>query len=270
MYVEGIILDWAGTTVDFGCFAPVNVFLKIFKNVGIEVTIDEARKPMGMLKREHIKTMLQMPRINQKWHEKFHREFTEKDVDDLYNEFEPMLIESLNHYTDPIPFVVETVNTIREMNIKIGSTTGYTDNMMQTVLKGAKAKGYQPDNWVTPDSTRSLGRPYPYMIFKNIEALQISAPWKVIKIGDTIADIKEGINSGVWSVGVAVGSSQMGLSKQEYDALSNSEKLNKINIVREEFIKAGADFVISTMKDLPKLIEDVNDMLIDGLRPGSL
>lgn len=39
--IEGVILDWAGTAVDFGCFAPVNVFIDIFHNAGIEVTMAE-------------------------------------------------------------------------------------------------------------------------------------------------------------------------------------------------------------------------------------
>ncbi len=68
--VEGVILDWAGTTVDFGCFAPVNVFIDIFKKSGIEVTMEEARAPMGMLKKDHIRAMLSMPRISALWEKK--------------------------------------------------------------------------------------------------------------------------------------------------------------------------------------------------------
>ncbi len=67
--VEGVIFDWAGTAVDFGCFAPVNVFIDIFKNAGIDVTMEEARAPMGMLKIDHIRAMLSMPRISKLWEE---------------------------------------------------------------------------------------------------------------------------------------------------------------------------------------------------------
>ncbi|GMQ59941.1 phosphonoacetaldehyde hydrolase [Vallitalea sediminicola] len=269
-HVEGIILDWAGTTVDFGCFAPVNVFLEIFKNVGVEVTTAEARKPMGMLKRDHIKTMLEMPRISSAWKEKFGHDFNEADVDIvdmLYRDFEPMLMASLDQYTDPIPGVVETINVIRRMGLKIGSTTGYTDTMMQTVVKGAKDKGYSPDNWVTPDSTKALGRPYPYMIFRNMEILKLSAPWKVVKIGDTIADINEGVNAGVWSVGVIVGSSQMGLSNKEYEELEELEKIKKMNTVKKDYLKAGADFVINTLVELPLLLTEIDQLIEDDKRP---
>ena len=202
--IEGVIFDWAGTTVDFGCFAPVNVFLKIFKNAGVEVTMEEARLPMGMLKRDHIKTMLQMPRISQRWEETHGGTFTEADIDELYKHFEPMLLSSLKEFTSPLPLVVETVSALREMGLKIGSTTGYTDIMMELVVPSAAEKGYSPDFVITPDATNSLGRPYPYMIFRNIEALRITAPWKTVKVGDTMADIKEGINAGVWSVGVII------------------------------------------------------------------
>lgn len=50
MKIEAVIFDWAGTTVDYGCFAPLEVFMKIFQKRGVEITAEEARKPMGLLK----------------------------------------------------------------------------------------------------------------------------------------------------------------------------------------------------------------------------
>ena len=61
--VEAVIFDWAGTTVDFGCFAPVQAFIETFKAAGVEPTMEETRAPMGMLKIDHICTMLKMDRI---------------------------------------------------------------------------------------------------------------------------------------------------------------------------------------------------------------
>jgi len=267
--VEGVIFDWAGTTVDFGCFAPVNIFLEIFKVAGIEVTMEEARAPMGILKRDHIKAILEMQRIRKLWEVKYGRDFNEKDIDDLYGEFQPLLISSLKEYTNPIPEVIDTVKLLRNQGIKIGSTTGYTDNMMKIVVEGAKEKGYEPDFWVTPDSTNSFGRPYPYMIFKNIETLRLSAPWKVVKVGDTVADIKEGINAGVWSVGVAVGSSQMGLSYAEFTNLTEDDKNGAIKNTKESFLKIGADFAISTMGELPQLIQKINSLISEGKKPNA-
>ena len=121
--IKGIIFDWAGTTVDFGCFAPVNVFINIFKEAGIAVTIAEAREPMGMLKRDHIQAMLEMPKIQQLWQGEYGREHNELDIDELYQQFEQQLLQNLATFTDPIPHVVDTVAKLREEGYVIGSTT---------------------------------------------------------------------------------------------------------------------------------------------------
>ncbi|MGL5478826.1 MAG: phosphonoacetaldehyde hydrolase [Clostridium sp.] len=252
--IKCVIFDWAGTTVDFGCFAPVNVFIQIFKNAGIDVTNEEARLPMGMLKIDHIREMLNMERIRNEWKFKYKRDFTEEDVNNLYKEFEPALLKSLKDYTDIKPNVLETINTLRERGIKIGSTTGYTDKMMEIVVKEAKKKGYSPDFYITPDSTSSLGRPYPYMIFRNMEELKILSPKEIIKVGDTNSDILEGKNAGVTTVGITVGSSNMGLSKEEYDSLSDSKKREARERVREGFLNIGADHVIDDIREICNLI----------------
>lgn len=267
--IEGVILDWAGTTVDFGCFAPVNVFVDIFKNAGIDVTMEEARAPMGMLKIDHIREMLAMPRITALWEEKYGGSFSEQDVEALYAEFEPALMSSLSDYTDPISGVIGTIEALRNLGLKIGSTTGYTNTMMEVVVPNALKKGYRPDIYVTPDDTNSLGRPYPYMIYRNMEQLNLSASWKVVKVGDTISDIKEGVNAGVWSVGVIIGSSEMGLSLDEYNAISQSDKETVIAKTAQSFMQNGADFTIKTINELPQLIDKINSLISEGKRPNS-
>jgi phosphonoacetaldehyde hydrolase len=267
--IEGIIFDWAGTTVDFGCFAPVYVFLQIFKDAGVEVTMEEARAPMGLLKKDHIRMMLQMPRIKGMWAEKYGRECNEQDVEDLYATFELLLLASLKDFTQPLPEVIETVKELREKGLKIGSTTGYTDSMMKVVTESAKENGYEPDYWITPDATNSYGRPYPYMIFRNMEALKLTAPWKVIKVGDTASDIKEGLQAGVWSVGVVVGSSQMEMSYEEFVNCSETEKNQAILNTEQAFLEVGADFTIETMRELPQLISKINVLLEQGKRPNA-
>jgi phosphonoacetaldehyde hydrolase len=264
--IEGVIFDWAGTTVDFGSCAPVNVFMTIFKNAGIDVTLDEARAPMGMLKIDHIRAMLSMPRISLFWKEKFGRAFDEQDVENLYKEFEPALMASLKDYTDPIPGVVKTVQALKSQGLKIGSTTGYTHSMMDILVPHAMAKGYSPDFYITPDRTDSLGRPYPYMIYRNMEALKLSASRKVVKVGDTVSDIKEGLNAGVWSVGVIIGSSEMGLSLEEFHALSEAAQESIILKTEQTFLDNGADFTIRSISELPQLIELINSLLSTGMR----
>ena len=269
--VKGIIFDWAGTTVDFGCFAPLNVFVEIFKRKGISITVEEARKPMGMLKKDHIRAILSMPRISKLWQEEKGREFATIDVDDLYADFEPSLMEILHQYTGVIDGVLPVMDELRKRNIKIGSTTGYTKEMMKIVKQGAAKRGYSPDCIVTADDT-GYGRPHPYMIFKNMQLLGIYPPKSAVKVGDTISDIKEGVNAGVWSVGIIVGSSEMGLTENEYDSMSSEEKKDICSRVRNKFMSAGADCVINEISELPALIDKINDLQNDKLllTPGPL
>ena len=143
--ITTIILDWAGTAVDYGCFAPVDAFAAAFAAFGVIPEIDETRAPMGMQKRAHIEKMLEGERLAKLWKERYGRPHTRADIDEIYNRFEPALFHVLEKYTDPLPGVVETVARIRAMGIVIGSTTGYTQVMMDVVALGAKAKGYAPD-----------------------------------------------------------------------------------------------------------------------------
>ncbi|MEG2987248.1 MAG: hypothetical protein RR809_06720 [Lachnospiraceae bacterium] len=80
---ELVIMDWAGTTIDYGCFGPVRAFVEVFRHFKIEPTMEEVRKPMGMLKRDHIKTMLRMPRIQAMWMEIYQRPSGEADINYL-------------------------------------------------------------------------------------------------------------------------------------------------------------------------------------------
>ena len=252
--IRAVIFDWAGTTVDYGCFAPVQAFQEAFAHHGVPVTLEETRKPMGMLKRDHIRTMLRMERIARVWEETHGRPAGEEDVEAVYALFEPKLFSILDRFSTPKPFAVETAAALREMGLKIGSTTGYTDKMMEIVVPEAAKQGYCPDCWFSPDSTGGAGRPYPYMIFRNMEQLRLSSVKAIVKAGDTVSDIKEGVNAGAWSVGIIEGSSELGFSEKEWERLSASEKTAAAKRAEASFRNAGAHFVIQNMAELPGLV----------------
>lgn len=251
---DAVIFDWAGTTVDYGCFAPVQAFVEAFREFGVEPTMDETRRPMGMLKHDHIRTMMGMDRIARAWEDAHGAAPTDADVDAVYSHFEPKLLSILDRFADPKPGVIDAVAALREAGLKIGSTTGYTDAMMEIVVPKAAELGYAPDHWVSADGTQGFGRPYPYMIFHNMQVLRLMDVRRVAKVGDTISDIKEGKNAGVFTVGVTEGSSQMGLSLAEFEALSPAEQDRERLMAREAFLQAGADAVIDTMAELPALL----------------
>lgn len=252
--IEAVIFDWAGTTVDYGCFAPVQAFREAFGHFGVEVTMDETRKPMGMLKREHIRTMLRMERIAAEWERVQGRPAGEAEVDAVYAQFEPKLFSILDQFAEVKPHVLETVGTLREMGLKIGSTTGYTDAMMAVVVPEAARQGYAPDCWFSPDAVGGKGRPDPYMIFENMKTLGVSDVRHVVKVGDTVSDIEEGVRAGVWSVGVLEGSSELGLSEAEFEALDAPAREATCRCAEETFRDAGAQFVIRNLSELPRLL----------------
>ena len=253
--IEAVIFDWAGTTVDYGCFAPVQAFISAFETFGITPTVEEVRKPMGMLKRDHVKTMMHMERIRAEWQRVHNRDFTEEDIDQIYECSEKSIFKILHNYAEPKPYVVEVINTLRAQGIKIGSTTGYTDEMMAIVVPKAKENGYEPDCWFSPNAVNNMGRPYPYMIYENMKQLKVTSVHNVIKVGDSVSDIKEGLAAGILSVGIIEGSSCMGLSEEEYTSLSEVEKRAQCEKVRKIYEAAGADYIINNMSELPALIE---------------
>ena len=78
--LQAVLFDWAGTTVDYGSRAPAQVFQEIFRRSGVEITVAEAREPMGRAKRDHIATVLAMPRVASAWQQAHGAPATDADA----------------------------------------------------------------------------------------------------------------------------------------------------------------------------------------------
>lgn len=256
--IKLIVFDWAGTTVDYGCIAPLAVFERIFENKNIHLTREAILKPMGMGKRDHIETLLATEDATRQWKEQYQRDWTQADIDEMFAQFNVELLRALKDYCTPIDGVLESVAELRRMGLHIGSTTGYTREMMDIVEKGAKELGYAPDYMVTSEMTNGFGRPYPYMLYENMKHFEVSSIKSVVKVGDTVADIKEGKNAGAWSIGVVEGSSIVNMTLEMAASMSDEEKEERFVKAEETMKNAGADYVIRTMRELPKVIEEIN------------
>ena len=147
--IEAVIFDWAGTTVDYGCFAPVKAFMEAFAHHGVPVTMEETRKPMGMLKRDHIRTMLHMERIAAEWKRVHGHEATEEAVDAVYAQFEPKLFSILDQYAAPKPFAVETAAKLREMGVDVPADV-YTVPYAVKMILEAKQRRDAGESLVLP------------------------------------------------------------------------------------------------------------------------
>lgn len=145
---------------------------------------------------------------------------------------------------------------LRCQGIKIGTTTGYTAEMMAPVTASASEQGYMPDTVVTPSQVPA-GRPAPYMMFKNALLLKVWPLSHFIKIGDTPSDIAEGQNAGCWTVGVAATGNATGLSLQEMDALTLAERKARLAKARAQLQSAGANYVIDSLANAAPVIEEI-------------
>ena len=128
---------------------------------------------------------------------------------------------------------------------------------MDVVIPSAAKLGYVIDNCVTSDNLPG-GRPKPYMIYQNMCEMGIASPRSVVKVGDTISDIKEGVNAGVWSVGIILGSNELALTEEEVAAMPADGLKARMLDVRYRMYAAGADYVIDDITELPMLIEVLN------------
>lgn len=264
--IQLVVFDWAGTTVDHGCMAPVAAFLEVFQRHGITPTLEQARAPMGLHKRDHIQAMLQMPAIAQAWKQVHGRESSENDVQALYDEFVPLQLEAVEPHNTLVPGLLECLRFLQTQRIHIAGTTGYYRAAHERALASARQQGYSPEVSICAEDV-SVGRPAPWMIFRCMEAVGVYPPLSVVKVGDTVVDIQAGIYAGAWSVGVTQTSSEVGLSAAEWNALPHSEQESKLTAARNKFQGAGAHAVLQTLAELPGLIERLNERLQLGEKP---
>lgn len=260
------IFDWAGTVVDFGSLAPMQVFVETFARFGVEISVDEARVPMGLPKWQHIEALLAQPRIAAAWTSAHGRAARSADIDAIFEVFTPMNARVVGDFAALVPGAADTIARLRDRGLKIGSTTGYTRDIMEPLLPLAAAQGFAPDNLVCAGDL-AAGRPTPLGMYRCFADLGVFPPWSVVKVDDTAPGLAEAQAAGCWSVGVAVSGNAMGLSLADYEALSGAQKTERRARAYARLQAAQADFVIDSVADLMPVIDAIEKRLVDGDRP---
>jgi phosphonoacetaldehyde hydrolase len=255
--LKGLVLDWAGTTVDYGSLAPARTLQKLFAGARITLTESETRQHMGLPKKEHIRGILSLPRVRNAWQELRGRFPSEADVDEMYREFIPLQFSCLAEYSALIPGVVEAMQSFRRRGLKIGSTTGYTRAMLDLLVEKSAKEGYSPDCSLTPEEV-GAGRPHPFMMYESAVRLQVYPLAAIAKIGDTPVDILEGLNAGAWSIGVAGTGNMIGLSLEDFHALSEAARESRLADARAELQNAGAHYVVDTLAEVHSVLDDID------------
>lgn len=265
--LKAVILDWAGTTVDFGSLAPVRTMQKVFARRNLEVDEAEIRRHMGLPKKHHISRILfSTEKVRDGWTRLHGCAPREADVEELYQEFIPLQFSCLLEYSALIPGVVEATQRFRRRGLKIGTTTGYTREMLDLLVEAGQQAGYVPDCNLAPDDVGS-GRPHPYMIYESAVRLEVYPLAAIAKIGDTPADIEEGLNAGTWSIGVAATGNMIGLSAREFQALSASEREARLGAARARLQQAGAHYVVDSVAEVDAVLDNIEARLKSAQKP---
>ena len=261
--VRAVVFDWAGTTVDYGCMAPVEAFTGALAAHGVDVGEDDVRRPMGRPKRDHLVTLLSLPAVASQWVERYGRAPSHEDVEALYVEVTRLMTAAALERADPLPGVVEAVAELRGQGLKIGSCTGYPRELMASLSAAAAVRGYAPDVLVTPDDV-PRGRPAPHMCYLNAVRLDTYPLGQMVKVGDTVLDVLEGRAAGMWTIGTLLGGSEAGLSRETEVALREEEMEVRLAAARARLLEAGAHYVIRSIADLPGTVFDIDRRLSRG------
>jgi phosphonoacetaldehyde hydrolase len=265
--LQAVIFDWAGTLVDFGSVAPTQIFVEAFATFGITLSLAQARGPMGLSKWDHIHQLLQDARIAAQWKTTFGRVPADADVDAIYARFMPLQIAKVGEFSAPIAGAPELLVWLRAHGLKAGSCSGYPREVLKQLLPQAAAAGIAPDHVVAGDELAAGGRPGPYMALANVLALGISDVRACVKVDDTVPGIEEGLNAGMWTVGLSLSGNEVGYSPQELSQAPQAEVNARIAAAETRLKQAGAHHVVRSVAHLPAVLEQIAADMRRGRQP---
>ena len=266
--VKGLVLDWSGTTADEYVIAPAVVFVDVFKKFNVEISMTEAREPMGLRKDLHILELTKLPKIRERWNKAHGRYPDQGDVDRMFADFVPMQLDCLRKYTTLLPHVADVTQKFQKEGIKIGSSTGFVRSMVDILEEDAKKQGYTPDASVAGDEVVNGARPKPFMVYRNLDLMNVHPIQSVVKVDDTVSGVGEALEAGCWGVGIARYSNYMDMDTlEEAQSLSKDEIQRRLVKTRDILQKSGAHYVINTFDELPGVVEEINLRLSKGERP---
>lgn len=258
--VKAVVLDWAGTVVDFGCMAPVRALMEVFGEAGVPISPEEARRDMGKAKLDHLRALLGEPGVSARWATQKGQAPTETDVQRLYRRLEPAMTAAATESARLIPGAADAASELRTLGVRIGSGTGYTREMMAGILSRAAEQGYAPDVVVCAGDTPS-GRPAPLMTWKALIELDAWPARTCVKVDDAPVGIEEGRLAGCWTVAVAASGNGVGLDREAFCALKPADRRERLDRAKEELAAAGADFVIDDISQLLPVIHQIAERI---------
>jgi len=226
------VFDLAGTTLDDmvdGQPMAVKAIQRAFELNGLFVETADVTRVRGLHKREAIRRLCQqfIPPVDTSPANKSAErdELESMLVDKIFSDFNTALDDTLqNGQLQEVKGTSDTFKACRQLGIKIFIGSGFERKVMQEVVDRL---GWEVDGIV------AASRPEPDAILEAMNIAQVVDPQRVFKVGDTVADVDEGRNAGVWTVAVLTG--------------TQSES---------DIRRAAPDFVIPSVLELRDLLPD--------------
>jgi phosphonoacetaldehyde hydrolase len=261
--IPAVFLDWAGTVVDHGSMAPVKALESVFASAGVSVSRPAIRRYMGVAKKGHVSRLLEEKDVRQQWIDIYGAAPCEADVDRLYAQFEPQMMEVLSDYAQVISGVPEIAAQLRARGIKLAGTTGYTRPMLEKIERLAAQQGYTTDASLTPEDV-GAGRPFPWMCYRLAIDLRVYPLSACVKVGDTESDMLEGRNAGMWTIGVTRSGNGSGLTEQEWAETDAAEQNLIMTNARDVLTRAGAHYTAESVAHIMPIIDEIEARILSG------
>ena len=261
--IKGCIFDLSGTVVDRYSLTSFLSLKKIFYNKGIYLTNNIIFKNIELNKKDHIRNILYNINISQNLEKNYHK-INEEDVISIVNDFNKLQTEYSEKMIDILPETKNCIHTLQSNEVQIGCTTSFNYENMDIIRTKLNRNNIYFNSYVSSSCLNKPTRPNPYMIYKNMELLNISNPKNIIKLDNTTTGIQEGINANCITIGVAKWSVYMKMLTLDdayyfHHDLHKGEMDKKLIHCREILKKAGADFVIDSLNELAPIIEKINN-----------
>ncbi|QKV17426.1 phosphonoacetaldehyde hydrolase [Oricola thermophila] len=267
MQVRAVIFGWAGTLVDFGALAPVLSMQQVFAEEGVPVTARDVRAHMGLARPDHIRSLATRESVARAWEDAHAGTiFGESDAERIHATYREVNRRMASERGKLIDGVLMTFGFLRARGVLIGSTTGYSRDIMEHAIAAARAQGLETDVLVCADDVPEA-RPSPLAMYHAMVTLGVYPASTVVKVDDTVPGLMEGKAAGCWTVGISETGNELGLDENAFRVLPAGERLELVNAAAKRLTDAGADYVIGSVAELPAIIEDIEDRLVEGDRP---
>ncbi len=186
MNIKMIVSDIAGTVIVDKDYVAI-AFIEAFMHEGIDLDIDVIRSLMGFKKTEAITAVL---KANKAY-------ISEVQVNRIHDSFQQLMTSfySSTHELEPLPGVEEFLQMALEKNIIVTLNSGFPKVIVDVIVDRL---GWLHNGWIKSTIASdevANGRPHPDMIIELMKRHQIDHSASVLKIGDTMVDVQEGLNA---------------------------------------------------------------------------